>query len=284
MKALQETKIGKFLVHSFEEEFGGSRSGVSFDVEGLLGELHSLTAYGAELGLASDGACVLVARTGDKVRPMIDAYIASQEMEKDGKTGFKKLEGKNFLTYLVGNEVYLAFPSDGLVMASRSFEQVERALSVVDGSLENLENSDSDLILTDVDGYFFMATANGIDAIDGVPPQAKMLQKAKGGQIALGEQDSNLVSSIRLLTEGPEVSGHLASIAKGLVALASFTEVGGERLDRLMNSVDVSSSGDQVSISLDYPAEEIIRLISVITDDGSEKSEGEDAKANAGRE
>ena len=283
LQALQETTIGEFLLGAFEEEFGGDESSVSFDMEGLLGELQSVTAYGAELGIATQGESVLVARTGEKAKPMIDAYIATQELEKDGKTGFKKLDGKDYLTYLVGNEVYLAFPSDGLVMASRSFEQVERALAVLDGDAKSLNNGDSELILTDTDGYFFLASANGIDSIDGVPPQAKLLQKAKGGQIALGERDDNLVSKIRLSTSGPEVSGHLASIAKGLVALASFTEVGGERLDRLMNSVEVESEGDMVSISLDYPADEIVRLLTSIVDDGPGEDDS-DAESQDGKE
>ena len=275
MQAFQETTIGEFLLGAFEEEFGGDKSSVSFDVEGLLGELQSVTAYGAELGIATQGESVLVARTGDKVRPMIDAYIATQELEKNGKTGFKKLEGKDYLTYLVGNEVYLVFPSDGMVMASRSFEQVEEALAVVEGAARSLDNGDSELILSDTDGFFFLASANGIDSIDGVPPQAKLLQKAKGGQFALGERDDKVVSKIRLSTAGPEVSGHLASIAKGLVALASFTEVGGERLDRLMDSVEVKSEGDLVSISLDYPAEEIVRLLTAIVDDGPNEGDSD---------
>lgn len=197
MQAFQETTIGDFLIEEFEEEFGGDQEGLSFDIEALVGELHSITAYGVDVGADSALESGLVARTGDKAKAMIDVYIASQELEREVKTGFKKLEGKDYLTYLVGNEVYLSFPSDGLLIASKSFDRIERALAVIEGEVEDLSGIDSELLLSDASEFFFLATASGIDSVDGVPAQARLLQKAKGGLIELGKENR---SSYRIFT------------------------------------------------------------------------------------
>ena len=53
MQAFQETTIGDFLIEEFEEEFGGDQEGLSFDIEALVGELHSITAYGVDVGADS---------------------------------------------------------------------------------------------------------------------------------------------------------------------------------------------------------------------------------------
>ncbi|OUW16788.1 MAG: hypothetical protein CBD18_06205 [Opitutales bacterium TMED158] len=284
MQAFQETTIGDFLIEEFEEEFGGDQEGLSFDIEALVGELHSITAYGVDVGADSALESGLVARTGDKAKAMIDVYIASQELEREVKTGFKKLEGKDYLTYLAGNEVYLSFPSDGLLIASKSFDRIERALAVIEGEVEDLSGIDSELLLSDASEFFFLATASGIDSVDGVPAQARLLQKAKGGLIELGERESQLVSNIHLVTDGPDVSNQLARIVQGMVALASFTEVGGERLDRLMESVSVEDSDDRVSISLSYPAHEIVRLLGAIVGDGPDRNAASNSKAESGED
>ncbi len=69
-----------------------------------------------------------------------------------------------------------------------------------------------------------------------------------------------------------------------MVALASFTEVGGERLDRLMESVSVEDSDDRVSISISYPAHEIVRLLGAIVGDGPDRNAASNSKAESGED
>ncbi len=274
MQEFEHTVIGEYLISFVKEEIAKKDdSPVTFDVNRIVQELHSLTAYGSSMAF-DDGpgnSGVLIAKTGSKARAIIDAYIASEEIMKDGKTGIKRLEDKDYLTYLIGNEVYLSFPQEGLLISSKEFDQIERALNVIKGQEADLNDSDSKLILSDEPGFFFLATINGIDTIKGVPPQAKILQKAKGGQFSLGERDSSLRSNIVLSTAGPEVSNQLSRIIQGMVALASFADIGGESLADLMDSVSVDEGHDRVSIDLEYPVGTITNILTAIATDHPEK-------------
>ena len=141
-KAFKESTIGEYLIGVFKKEiFQTGESPVSFDIDRLLEELHSLTAYGAAFDLTPRKDSVLIVRTGTKARSIIDAYIASEELDKDGKTGIKVLEDKDYLTYLLSNEVYVSFPEDGLIVTSKSFDRIESAMEVIEGKAENIVES-----------------------------------------------------------------------------------------------------------------------------------------------
>ena len=76
----------------------------------------------------------------------------------------------------------MSFPQEGLIVSSKSFDQIERAMEIIEGDLENLVESGSEIMLSEQPGFFFLATVDGLGSIRGVPPQARIFQKAKGGR------------------------------------------------------------------------------------------------------
>jgi hypothetical protein len=75
----------------------------------------------------------------------------------------------------------VSFPQEGLIVSSKSFDQIERAMEIIEGDLENLVESGSEIMLSEQPGFFFLATVDGLGSIRGVPPQARIFQK-KGGR------------------------------------------------------------------------------------------------------
>ncbi len=267
-EGLKNSVIGDFLLATLREEIDKNNdSPISIDVDLVAEELHSLTAYGSSITKDPELNSVLIVKTGDRARSIIDGYIASIEIETDGKSGLKRIDGKAHDTYLIGNELYATFLQDDVWVSSKSYEQIEKAQQVIEGRTKNIENSDSKLMRADEPGFFFLATVEGFDAIADMPPQARVLQKAQGGHIALGEQGDMFKTKIALSTPDSETSNQLSRIIQGMVALASFAEVGDERLSTLMNNLVVEEEERLVSIGLEYPVEGLINIIKVLANE-----------------
>ena len=275
MQALKDSMIGGFALARAKEEIAKENgTPVSIDIDLVAEEVHSVTAYGTSFDKEPGKSSVLIVRTGPRARSIIDAYIASMEMKLEGKTGIKRLDDKAYDTYLIGNEVYASFLRDDLCVSSKSYDQIEKAQRVIEGESGNLEESDSELLIKIGAGFFFLATANGLDSIGEVPPQAKILQKAKGGQLVLGERGEMFRVNLALSTPDAEVSSQLSRIIQGMVALASFAEVGNESLNTLVNNLDVEETDRYVSFNIEYPVVGLFNILQALEDQkDSEESE-----------
>ncbi len=274
---LKDSKIGEFLLATLREEIAKNNdSPISIDVDLVAEELHSLTAYGSSITENPEENSILVVKTGDRARSIIDGYLATLEMETDGKSGIKKLDDKAHDTYLVGNELYAAFLEDDVWVSSKSYDQIEKVQKVFEGGINNIENSDSNLMRAEEPGFFFLATVEGFDAIADMPAQARVLQKAQGGQVALGEEGDMFKTKITLSTPDADTSNQLSRIIQGMVALASFAEVGDERLNTLMNNLVVEEEDRLVSIGLEYPVEGLINIVKTLAEKGKEAINDDD--------
>lgn len=280
MQALKDSMIGGFALARVKEEIAKENDApISIDIDLVAEELHSVTAYGTSFDKEPDKNSVLIVRTGPRARSIIDAYIASMELELEGKTGIKRLDDKAHDTYLIGNEVYASFLREDLWVSSKSYDQIEMAQRVIEGETRNLNASDSDLLIKEGSGFFFLATAYGLDSLGDVPPQAKILQKAKGAQVGLGERGDMFRANLALSTPDAEVSSQLSRIVQGMVALASFTEVGNESLSTLMSNLDVEESDRYVSFDIEYPVTGLIAILKKLAEQQKEKLEGAEETA-----
>jgi len=267
---LKASSIGAFLLETAKTEMAKKNdSKVSVDLDGLLQQIHSITAYGTTFDDQPENNSVLVVETGPKAQAVIDGYLASQELANDGKVPFKTISGKSFPTYLFGNEVFVTFPRKDLIVVSKQFSQVENALSVIEGRTPKIAKGSSLLASSDNRGFFFVASANGFNTLKDMPPQARILQKATGIQIALGESGSNLATRITLATADAEVSSQMRRIVEGMLALVSFAQVEDQNLNKLAQSITVKETERAVSIGLTYPVEEVKKLlISLASNEG----------------
>ncbi len=259
--SIKESFIGgRILNIALTEMEKGNEGSIQFDLEALLDEVYSVTAYGTSFDQKPEDNSVLILRSSERFRSIVDAFILSSGWLED-EDGAKEIQGAPYPTYLFGDEVHVSFPTEDLALASKSLAQIEKAMGVINGEMESMDDTDSDLTLSKENGFFFIATANGINDIDNIPPQARVLQKATGGQLSLGEEDEIFVSNITLSTTGPTVSDQLYRIIQGMIALASFTEIGNESLALLTRNISVTKGQDFVSVDLRYPSAEIEKLM-----------------------
>lgn len=283
MENLMQSSFSDIGVEKLKEAIKEhNESSVSIDVDMVLEEIKSITAYGSEFK-EDDVDGVIILKTGDRLQTIFDGLIAHYEMENEGEMPMKRLEDKPYETYVFEDELFLAFPNKNVAIASKSFDRIENAFAVVQGEGPNLSDSKEKLVVNDEAGFFLMVTATGINALENIPPQARMLQKTKGGQFSLGENEGTLRANLVLTTSGKEVSLQLYRIVQGMIALASFTQVENHSMMELMDSIDVRQGDDFVSLDFQYPTERLMSLIETLSGNGhnaDHKPEGHSARGD----
>ncbi len=264
--AIKESFIGGRILEMALAEMENEGS-IHFDLEGLIDEVYSVTAYGTSFDQDPEENSVLILRSSERFRSIVDAFILSSGLLED-EDGAEEIQEAPYPTYLFSDEVHVSFPKEDLALASKSLAQIKKAMRVIEGETESMDDADSDLTLSKENGFFFIATASGINDIDDIPPKARVLQKATGVQLSLGEEEEIFVSNITLSTTGPTVSDQLYRIIQGMIALASFTEIGDESLALLTRNISVTKGQDFVSVDLRYPSANIEKLMMNLAQQG----------------
>jgi len=279
---LKTSELGQFLIEAVKSAIASQKSSViSLSPESVIAELHSITAYGLSFDETAQTQSVLLLKTGPKAQSIIDGYVASMEASNDGKTPFKALTDKGYPTYLIGNEVFMAFPRKDLIIISKKFTQVESAMSVIQGRSARIDKKSPLLAPNSGQGFFFVASANGLENLKDMPPQARILQKATGLQLALGESSEKVNTRISLTTSDAESSSQLRRIIDGMIALVSLAQVENESLSKLTQSITVEESERNVSLNLSYPVEDVKKLLAAAMTPKNESSPSARTRASS---
>ena len=162
----EDTAIGKFATAQLnalmKKEIDSLPIGI--DVEAILNDLNSVTAYGYTFEENPERNSVLIISAGEQLQAIIDAFAANEEMNaEEGESCINVLDNTPHRTYLIDNEVYMSFPSQDLTIISKSLEQIEKTLRVIEGKEENLIDSKSTLVIEQDRGFFLLASVQGLD-------------------------------------------------------------------------------------------------------------------------
>lgn len=260
MEDLLSSQFGEFVVTQGQAALDKEMdSPVSVNIDRLLREMHSVTAYGTSFDDKVSDHSVIVIKTGDKAQAIIDGYIAS--LESEGESPVELLSGKRFPSYVIDEDLYFAFPEKDVLVVSKSYEEIELTAQLIDGKRESIAESDMFVTMDRGDGFFLVSVLHRIADMKDFPPQARVLQKAKGAAFYAGEIGEDVEARIVLSTESNTVSEQLYRIVLGMLALVSFAEFENQSLSMLTENADVQRGDDFVSIYLRYPSQDIIYLL-----------------------
>ncbi len=272
LEAFVESSLSEPIVERLKEEMEESNdSAISINIDQVLEDLKSVTAYGNKLGGGEKAGGVLVLRTGERMQAVVDGFIAHQELTGEAEFKIEELADKPFRSFLLGEDLYFSYPEEGLIIASKTFEEIEAAYEVFVGDSPSLRSAGSRLLLSDNEGFFLLASATGLDRLKDMPTQARILQKTTGGQISIGEIEKEFRASVTLATSGPEVSEQLERIVQGMIALASFTEVEDASVADLLSSIEVLPKENSLSVNFSYPVEELANLVEKLIEESYQK-------------
>ena len=273
----QVAASAKWLVHLDVDSFLGSQTGgfvaqlfdkdvkkhtedlnKQFGVKLDLRSIHSVTAYGTEYKMRGEPSGVLMVQSDLPVGNMIEAVMAIFDGTAGTNNPLKKIQTKPFPIYTMHHQVFGTPLKTNLFLISRSRLDLEKGCEVVLGKSANLTSTKTFSAFPEApNGFVLLGVAEGfIDAP--LPPQAKVLKNADGGQIVAGEKADKLFLQLSLSGKDAESATQIQQVLQGLLALASLAQGENQDLQQLSQAAKVSSNDKVVTVNLELPVSTII--------------------------
>lgn len=258
------SQVGQFVAQEFIEkkvaEHAGDlkkQFGVSFDWR----KIHGVTAYGAEYKMRGEPSGVLIIDTDLAVADMLEAVMALLGSQTGKDSPLTKVQTEPFPIYTMKNQVFGAPLKGNLFLLSRSKDDLEKACKVVAGKEANLTSTKTLNRFPDAPkGFIFLGVAEGfIDAP--LPPQAKVLKNADGGQVVAGEKGDKLFVQLSLSGKDAESATQIQQVLQGLLALASLAQSENKDLQELTQATKITGSDRVVTVNLEVPISSVMEHV-----------------------
>ena len=229
----------------------------NLDVVKIIGQVHSLTAYGTGFEMGPQFNAVLMLDVEPEIRKILDGLVAGMQLGE--APCLKKTEEEGHVLYSFQNELFAAPLDNGPILLSKSKSMLTQAAAVIGGKSKNLRQSKafSDFPQA-ADSFIFLGVAEGFQEHLPIPPEAKVLKKADGARLVVGESAGNVSLSVSLKVDDAEVLKQIQQVVEGTVALGSLSQSENKDLQQLVQSIKVTSSGKTLSVAGAYPAESLI--------------------------
>ena len=99
-------------------------------------------------------------------------------------------------------------------------------------------------------------------------PQARILQLATSGALAIGEQGGNTFAHAELLASSGNNAEKLMKILQGMTAMLSLAESNDKQLAEFLNSTTVAREKDTVTLDLAYSSARLAQMIQAMRASG----------------
>jgi hypothetical protein len=280
LAALRTSTLGQELVNAVEKaqtrETGGK---IGLNVPKLLMTIGTLTAYGTNLSKdpqAIDGA--LIARGTEDLRKIAESIMLQGTIGEPEV--FSEVEDLPFPAYAISDpkakgeakdktQVIVAFPPEPIVIVSKSKAQLLKAREVFRGSAPSLAKSSGSALAkisaNARDAYLFAGSAVPTDPIfpqEG--PQARILQLANSGSLAIGERGPDAFAHAELVASSGRNAERLTKILEGLTAMLSLAESNDRELAEFLRSTHVTRDEDTVTLRLDYSSARLVDMMQAL--------------------
>jgi hypothetical protein len=255
------SKVGEYVMQEFVEKKLTKQTtdlkkqfGINLDWH----QIHGLTAYGSEYKMRGEPSGVLIIHSDLAVADMIEAIMAVLDAQVPSGNPLTKVENKPFPIYSVKDAVFGAPLKGGLLVISRSKDDLQAACKIILGTSANLGSAKMFSSLPEAPkGFIVMGVAEGfVDAP--LPPQAKILKNAQGAQIVAGEQADKLFLQLSLSAKDAEAATQIQQVLQGLLALGALAQSENKDLQELTQATKISSSEQVVTARVELPVATVL--------------------------
>lgn len=261
LDALRKTQFGSAFFKKIQEDHLDKIQndlvrdlGIKFNFNTLM----SATAYGNKFDTEPDKQGVLMIRTRDPLKPVIDGLIALHDGESNEEFDLVKTTEDQADFYSLNQEIQATFPQDNLLVMGKSRANIKQALRVIQGREKCLAGSDGFGGYPTLDPvFFFLGVAESFANNVNIPANAKFLRQAEGGRVALGENDGQLYLNLALKTADAQTTTQIRQVIDGMLALLRLSQQD-EDLTRLLNSTMVTSGSNLVSVNVKLPSQLVL--------------------------
>ncbi len=261
----RQSQIGGHLSTNFlDKELAKAQAGLqqAINIKLPLDAIASLTAYGLDFNPGPQTKGVLLVSLNLKTNPVVllDAAVAALSlMNPEAESPFKRLTNSATPLYAVQKELFIAVPSQDILVLGKSQEQIVEACDVMKGKAPNLAGSKSFSDFPKApEGFIFLAVAEGFAANAAIPPQARVLQMADGARIVLGEKGDNLFLNLALKAKTAENATQMQQVFQGMLALLTLSQMENQELMQLAQGIKVTGTDRLVSVGFEHPVAKIL--------------------------
>lgn len=272
--ALRAGTIGQELVAAIEKAQGQATGGMmGLDIPKALLTVGSLTAYGTNLSgdpNAIDGA--LIAQGTDDLRKIAESLLLQGTLAQPEV--FTEAKDYPFPAYAITDpkapaarrmQVIVAFPPEPIIVVSKSRAQVLKAREVFRGAAPSLASGGSSplgkLTGNAAGAYLFAASVLPTEPLfPQNAPQARLLQLASSGSLAIGERGPDVFAHAELLASSEQSADKLMKILQGMTAALSLAETNDRQLAEFLNATGVSREKETVTLRLAYPSARLAQM------------------------
>lgn len=229
------------------------------DLDKILGGINSITIYGTDYQAPQDHAVLLI-RTSPEIEKILVGFLAGMALAGTNiPVQVTQTQEGSVSFYAVQNTAYCAVLPGKVIAVGRTREITEKAAQVLAGKAPALASGAAFGGFDDVkEAFFFLGVAEGFNAGPGLPPQAKLLQVANAGRVAVGEDSNQLFLNLALHGKTPEVVMQMQEVMQGIIAIGSLSQPQDKDVAQLLQSIKVSSANNIVNVRVDYPVERAI--------------------------
>jgi hypothetical protein len=264
--ALLATPLGEFLGREIlDRKLAKPRADLKlhFDVDFDWRKIQSLTLFGTDFQAKPDTEGVLVVRSRldiagelDKAIDRLAGYFA------DGQAPLKQTQSEPFPLYATKDNVYGTPMGEDLFLLSKSREQLEKARAVVTAKAPSLGSARTMPALTGTPkGFLVLAVADTSGADAALPPKAKALKNAQGGQLVAGQRDDRLFLNLALNARDTESAAQLQQAVQGLIAIATLTQPDNKDLQQLVQAAKVAGTDKTVTLNVSLPMADVLAKV-----------------------
>lgn len=259
----------------------------------VVNGIRNLTAFGTMPDLeggadAVDG--VLLLEGTDELLQVFKGLVSGMELENPDM--IERVDYMdNSIIKLSGEDFSGIFLDDNRVALGKSQDALEQFLAVKSGELPHISLKDrfTTYKLGEVSGIYAGAFVEGMNGLQQLPAQARILQLTRQVSLQLGEAGDLLQLFVSLGTDSEKTATQVNDVLQGMIALMMITQSGNPDLAALIQSAKAVREGEVVHLQVAYPvssAEQWIGMLSemVKAKQESAASDAEDKSAETEEE
>jgi hypothetical protein len=250
-EAFRKSRIGAMIVEDkCESKVRQIKRDTQLDLDFSFNKITGVTAFGPVVG-EHDTAVLLIQTTAD-VRGDFEKLIGFKEKSGNGQPPISRINANGVEVYKIHDVLNAVQAGDKTWLLGKNLESVQAAREVALGKAESLKDPAVLNYPAVNNSFFFVALADTGSAGNRLPAQAKILQKADGGRLAIGESDGKILFNLALRTKADAVA-EMQQIAQGLIAFGKLAHSDDKDLGPLVSSAAVSTNNNYVSVELSFP-------------------------------
>jgi hypothetical protein len=250
-EAFRKSRIGAMITEDkAESKVRQVKQDTKLDLDFSFNKVTAITAFGPKVGQHDDG--VLMFQTTADVRGDFEKLIGFKELSGNGQPPISRTTANGVEVYKIHEELKAMQAGDNVWLLGKNLANLQAARDVVLGKAESLKDPALLNYPAVNNSFFFVAIADTGSAGDRLPAHAKILQKADGGRLAVGEKDHKILFNVALRASGETIS-EMQQLVQGLVAFVKLTQADNKDLNALAGSASVSTNQNYLNVELSFP-------------------------------